>query len=129
MAKILVVDDEQSMREFLEIMLTKEGYEVITATGGEEAIDLCRKETYDLVLTDIKMPKVNGFAVLKEVVSKIPVIMITAFGDLNTAKDAMRLGAWDYVTKPFDLDFINTVVSDALSVKPEKVLKKKTRIL
>ncbi|MDY6843874.1 MAG: sigma-54 dependent transcriptional regulator [Thermodesulfobacteriota bacterium] len=114
MAKILVVDDEQSMREFLEIMLTKEGYEVITATGGEEAIDLCRKETYDLVLTDIKMPKVNGFAVLKEVVSKIPVIMITAFGSLESAIDSMKKGAYDYITKPFNVEEIKLVIKKAL---------------
>ena len=82
MAKILVVDDDQGMREFLEIMMTREGYQVITAGDAGKALARCRKETFDLIITDLKMPKMDGIGFLKEVKQLSPetmVILITAY--------------------------------------------------
>ncbi|HEY5649571.1 MAG TPA: response regulator, partial [Nitrospiria bacterium] len=104
MDRILVVDDEKSMREFLSIMLGKEGFSVKEAGDGEAALDLIKREKFDLVLTDIKMPRGNGMDVLKAVKEASPetiVLMITAFASTETAIEAMKEGAYDYLTKPF----------------------------
>ncbi|MGD8916429.1 MAG: response regulator, partial [Syntrophobacterales bacterium] len=88
MANILVVDDENSMREFLEIMLNKEGYQVATAAGGGEAIDLLKKSDFDLVITDIRMKEIDGLEVLKRCKELHPhtiVIMISAYASTSTA--------------------------------------------
>jgi two-component system response regulator PilR (NtrC family) len=118
MAHILVVDDEDSMREFLEIMLSKEGYEVTTAAGGTEAIDILEKKECDLVITDIRMKKVNGLDVLKkckELHPKTIVIMISAYASTSTAVEAMKWGAYDYLPKPFKVREIKSVIRDALA--------------
>ncbi len=99
MNKILVVDDEKGMRDFLSIMLKKEGYEVVAADGGRDAIDLIKDDSFDLVITDIKMPRLDGITVLsvtRETDPHIPVIMITAFASTETAVEAMKKGAYDY---------------------------------
>ncbi len=104
MNKILVVDDEKGMRDFLSIMLKKEGYEVASAERGEDALKAVQAEIYDLVITDVKMPQIDGIEVLKTVKDVSPetvVIMITAFATTETAVEAMKLGAYDYITKPF----------------------------
>jgi two-component system response regulator PilR (NtrC family) len=119
-ARILVVDDEKSMREFLAIMLKKEGYDVILADGGETALDVLRREQVDLVVTDVRMPKTDGLAVLKAAKDLSPntvVIVITAFASTETAVEAMKLGAYDYITKPFKLDEIKLIVANALERK------------
>ncbi|MFP5213884.1 MAG: sigma-54-dependent transcriptional regulator, partial [Acidobacteriota bacterium] len=119
-AKILVVDDERSMREFLEIMLLKEGYAVSCAAGGAEAIAAVRQETFDLVITDIRMKPVNGLDVLKQVKQISPatvVIIISAHASTETAVAAMREGAYDYLPKPFKVDEIRTVISNALQCR------------
>jgi two-component system response regulator PilR (NtrC family) len=115
--RVLVVDDELSMREFLEILLKKEGYSVDTAPNGEEAIKKLEGGTYDLVLCDIMMPKVDGMAVLKHVKdldTEVMVIMITAFASTESAVEAMKIGAYDYITKPFQVDEIKLVIKKAL---------------
>jgi len=119
-SKILVVDDEPGMREFLEIMLSKEGYDVSTASNGEQAINRMNESEYDLAVVDIQMPGKNGIEVLKSVKDKgsdTIVIMITAFASHETAIDAMKLGAYDYITKPFKIDEIKLVISKALERK------------
>jgi two-component system, NtrC family, response regulator PilR len=119
-ARILVVDDEKSMRDLLSITLEKEGYDVLTAPGGELAIETLHRETVDAVITDLRMPKVDGLQVLraaKEVSPDTAVIMITAVASTETAVEAMKLGAYDYITKPFKLDEVNLIVRNALERK------------
>ena len=123
MAKILVVDDDQGMREFLEILLAREGYDVALASGGKEAIGLCKKHKFDLAITDLKMPKVDGIDVLKSIKEISPetmVILITAFASGETALAAMKEGAHDYLEKNFDVEDLKTVIKDALSKKGVK---------
>jgi two-component system, NtrC family, response regulator PilR len=116
-ARLLVVDDEQSMREFLSICLGRAGYQVVTASGGAEAIRLMSERTFDLVITDLTMPAVGGMQVLEHAVA-LPdaplVIMITAFATPETAIEAMKIGAYDYLTKPFKVDEIQVVVARAV---------------
>ena len=119
-ARILVVDDEKSMRDLLSITLEKEGYDVLTAAGGEPAIEALHRESVDAVITDLRMPKVDGLQVLraaKEVSPDTAVIVITAFASTETAVEAMKLGAYDYITKPFKLDEVNLIVRNALERK------------
>ncbi len=107
MIRILVVDDDKSMREFLELMLKREKYDVVCAKDGADAILLLKENYFDLILTDLMMPAINGLELLKkakEIYPDIRVIMITAFGTIETAVDAMKLGAYDYITKPFNND-------------------------
>jgi two-component system response regulator PilR (NtrC family) len=117
---VLVVDDESSMREFLAICLGRAGHDVVTASGGAEAIaklDLLSAGGFDLVVTDLTMPGVGGMEVLRHA-NSLPepplVLMITAFATSETAIQALKLGAWDYLTKPFKVDEILVVVARAL---------------
>lgn len=115
--KLLVVDDEHLIRWSLEQNLKKQGYEVVTAGTGEDAMRLLREEEPDLVLLDIQLPGISGIDVLekiKEHDEEIIVIMVTAHGGLETAVNAMRLGAYDYVSKPFNLDELSITVKKAL---------------
>ncbi|MDH4082921.1 MAG: sigma-54 dependent transcriptional regulator [Nitrospira sp.] len=117
MEKILVVDDEQSLREVLSIMLRRAGYAVISATDGEDAIELIHKEIFDLVITDLRMPKIDGLEVLKAVKSASPetvVLIITAFATADSAVEAMKQGAYDYLTKPFQVDEVQLIIRNAL---------------
>ncbi len=116
-SRILVVDDERSIRDVLSIMLTRAGYEVDQAEGGEAALECIERSLYDLVITDLSMPKVGGMDVLKRTKESSPstaVIIITAFGTADTAVEAMKLGALDYITKPFKNEEIKIVVHNAL---------------
>ncbi len=118
--KILVVEDEKSMREVLKILLDGENYEVMTASDGLEGLSSLDKDIFDLVITDMKMPKADGFQVLKKVKEISPdtiVIMITAFGTKETAIEAMKLGAYDYINKPFNIDEIRLIVRRSLEKK------------
>src|SRR4030066_1050000 len=118
--KILVADDEQSMREFLDIMLKKEGYKVSLASNGEEVGKLVENDLFDLVLLDIRMPKLDGIAALKKIKASSPetiVIMITAYASADTAIKAMKEGAYDYITKPFKVDEIKLIIKNALEKK------------
>ena len=115
--KILVVDDEKSMREILEIFLTSEGYSVFAAKNGGEAIEAVKKDIFDLIITDMKMPEVSGLELLKAVKHIAPettVVIVTAFGTTESAVEAMKLGAYDYIQKPFKMDDIRLVVKNAL---------------
>jgi two-component system response regulator PilR (NtrC family) len=119
-ARILVVDDEKSMRDLLSITLEREGYDVLTAAGGEPAIEALHRESVDAVITDLRMPKVDGLQVLRsarEISPDTAVIMITAMASTETAVEAMKLGAYDYVTKPFKLDEVILIVRNALERK------------
>lgn len=127
--KILVADDEKSMREFLDIMLKKEGYKVTLASNGEEVIKLIEKDIFDLALVDIRMPRQDGLSVLKRIKTVSPetiVIMITAFASADTAIKAMKEGAYDYITKPFKIDEMKLVIQNALE---KRRLQKENQIL
>jgi len=121
--RILVVDDDQGMREFLEIVLSREGLQVTTAADGKEAFSLCRKNDFDLAITDLKMPKIDGIALLKkikELSPGMPVIVITGYASGETAISAMQEGAYDYLEKNFDVDDLVATVRDALKAREEK---------
>jgi two-component system response regulator PilR (NtrC family) len=118
MATILIVDDELSMREFLQILLEKEGYKTLTAANGSEAVKLIQANNIELVISDIRMPEMTGLDLLKEVKKKdyfIPVIMITAYASPEDAVLAMKGGAYDYITKPFKVDEIKNIIKTALN--------------
>ena len=120
MARILVLDDDQGMREFMEIMLTKEGYDVTSVDEPSKAINLCRKIDFDLVITDLKMPKIDGIEFLKTIKDQKPeiiVILLTAYASGDTAVNAMKEGAYDYVEKDGDIEHLKKVVSAALLKK------------
>lgn len=117
MSRILVVDDEASMRQLLEIALGKVGHQITTAGSGRKAIKLLDEGAFDLVISDIKMSDMTGVDVLrhvKEVNPETPVIMITAYASAETAVEALRLGAYDYVTKPFNLEELKTTIRNAI---------------
>jgi two-component system response regulator PilR (NtrC family) len=129
--RILVVDDEESIREFLEIMLKKEGYEVTCAEDGAKARDLLTKKSFDLVISDLQMPNMTGIELLKYVKESYPELvfmMITAFGTTESAVEAMKMGAYDYLTKPFKIDEVRMNIQNALRAKSleveNRVLKK-----
>jgi len=120
MAKILIVDDDQGVREFMEIMLVQEGYNVTSIGDPVKAIDLCRKNEFDLIITDLKMPKISGIDFLKAVKDQRPeaiVILITAYASGETAIKAMEEGAYDYVEKGGNVDELRKVVRSALQKK------------
>ena len=117
---ILVVDDELSMRELLEFLLSREGYTVSLAENGRKAINMLDKHAYDLLLCDIKLGDMTGLDVLKASKTKHPdttVIMISAFATTETAVEAMNMGAYDYVPKPFDNEELKQTIAKALDLK------------
>jgi DNA-binding NtrC family response regulator len=118
MAKILIVDDEHKMREILNIMLTLKGYDVEMASDGDMALELIKKKNYDVMISDINMPKLRGDDLLKKINElglTIPVIFITAYSSVDSAVEAMKNGAIDYITKPFEEDRILLTIEKALS--------------
>ena len=134
MSKILVIEDEAAIRRVLVKILSEESetYEVDEAEDGSQGLEMIKKTDYDLALCDIKMPKMDGVEVLqnaKKIRPEIPFIMISGHGDLDTAVNTMRLGAFDYISKPPDLNRLLTTVRNALDkkelVKENKILKKK----
>jgi two-component system, NtrC family, response regulator PilR len=127
-ARILVVDDEKSMREFLEIMLSQEGYDVTLAESGSKACQILDKHGFDLVITDIRMKDVDGIDVLKKSRAVQPgtrVVLISAFATAETAVEAMKEGAYDYIPKPFKVNEFKAIVEEALLSK-EKPLEEET---
>jgi len=131
MENILIVDDEKSLLDLLSHVFRKEGYGVRTSLSGARALEILEKEDIDLVVTDIKMPQLSGMDVLKTVKARdpeIPVVMITAYGSVQQAVDALKSGALDYVVKPFDVEELKIVVARGLEkrrLKQENVLLKK----
>ena len=118
--RILVVDDEESIREFLDIMLRKEGYEVTLAEDGKVASETLKKKSFDMIISDLQMPNMTGIELLRHVKSTYPDIlfmMITAFGTTETAVEAMKIGAYDYLTKPFKIDEVRIIIANALRSK------------
>jgi two-component system response regulator PilR (NtrC family) len=129
--RILIVDDERSMRELLGIVLKREGYDVVCAENGKSALAVLERDPIDLLISDIKMPDMSGVNVLKaakQIDKEILAIMITAFASTETAVEAMRLGACDYLAKPFDVDELKMKVREKLEsrhLRRENVLLKR----
>jgi two-component system NtrC family response regulator len=116
-SKILVVDDDDSLRRVMQLQIEEAGYDVLTACTAAEAIAIIQEQSPALVITDLKMPEVSGMDLLKKIRSEHPettVVMITAFGTVQTAVEAMKSGAYDYITKPIDYDELVLTVNRAL---------------
>lgn len=110
---ILIVDDEDMMRCLLEKILSRESYNIIKAENGKKALEKLKNEKVDIIVSDIKMPEMNGFELLKHVKDEYPnigVIIMTAYGDTYTLKDALLLGADEYITKPFKSYEVSLVI-------------------
>ena len=132
MTKILIIEDEEPIRRVLVRILIdeNENFQITEAKNGKEGISLLKKEKFDLVLCDIKMPKMDGIEVLQETKINninIPFIILTGHGNLETAVDAMKLGAYDFISKPPDLNRLLTAVRNALENKSLKIENKKLR--
>lgn len=132
MAKILVIDDQRSIRSTLKDILELEGYEVELAENGKEGLEKFSQAKYDLVLTDIKMPEMDGLEVLSNIMEKhteAPVVMISGHGNIDTAVEAIKKGAYDFIEKPLDLNRLLITVKNAMDkrelVVETKKLKKK----
>jgi nitrogen regulation protein NR(I) len=118
--QVLIVDDEPNLRKILAAQLSRDGYDVLTAEDGEEGLNVLKEHHIDLVVTDLKMPKVDGMSLLREALRidpDLPVVMITAHGTVDTAVEALKLGAFDYLTKPFDKDEVRQIVGKALKTR------------
>ncbi len=118
--RLLVVDDEPSMREFLEILLAQEGYQVATAASGEEGLKIYRQLEPDLILTDVKMPGMSGLDLIREIHAldaAIPIIAITAYASADDAIRAVREGAYDYLSKPFQIEDLRIIIRNALEAR------------
>jgi len=116
-ATVMVVDDEPRACRLLEKILSEEGYRVVMATSGEGALTLAAQARPDAILLDLVMPDVDGVATLRELRRQghwSTVIVLTARGRLDTAREAMRLGAYDYITKPFNLGYLKSVLKEGL---------------
>jgi two-component system response regulator HydG len=115
--KILVVDDDMSLRKMLEAVLTDDGYEVKEADDGQQAIEAVEEQFYDLILMDIRMARMGGIEALKlikKLSPGIPVILMTAYASVETAREALKSGAFDYLTKPLDIDELKLIIHRAL---------------
>lgn len=132
MEKILVVDDEKSLLDLLSVVFKKESYEVKTSLSASKAIEIIDREDIDIVICDIRLPNQSGMEILKYVKEKkpdIPVVMITAYGSIKQAVEALKLGAIDYVVKPFDIEELKIVVANGLEkrkLREENILLKKS---
>ena len=116
-AKILIVDDDPDICHFFQKILTEMGYEVSTASGARESLTRITRDPPDVLFLDIKMPKMDGLECLRRVRKikrKLPIVMITGYGDLKSAQEAMRLGADEYISKPFNLEEIKRLISELL---------------
>src|SRR5215813_11401845 len=113
MGRILIADDQDMMRDSLASTLVREGHEVVAATDGAVALSRLSAGRFDLLITDLKMPKMTGIELLteaKRLRPEMPVVLMTAFATVNTAVEAMKLGAYDYIQKPFDGDEIKLLI-------------------
>ena len=118
--QVLVVDDEANLRRILAAMLQREGHDVHLAENGESALQILREHHVDLVITDLKMPRMDGMELLREALRltpDLPIVMLTAHGTVDNAVEALKLGAFDYLTKPFDQAEIRTVIGKALRTR------------
>src|SRR3989338_4728616 len=115
--RVLVVDDEQGIRDLLSFELGSQGYQVITANDGVDALEKIRRNKFHLVITDLKMPKMGGIETLEEIKKidpNIEVIMATGFGTIEVAVDSMKKGAYDFVQKPYNIHEISALIEKAL---------------
>ncbi len=122
-ARIMVIDDEESMCKFMQIMLKKEGYEVTTTQSSHEALDILKQRNHDLIIADLMMPELNGLELLARVKNLDPeanFIVMTAYASVDTAIEALKKGAYDYLTKPFKVDEIRIAIKKALEQKRMK---------
>ena len=122
-ATILVVDDEENAREGLSKILSKEGYSVYMASNGKEAIEILRRQSFDLVITDMRMPLMDGFEVLREIKKmneNIGVIMITAYGEVESYLEAINMGAFEYINKPVRVNELKRVITKVLEERHRK---------
>jgi two-component system cell cycle response regulator len=123
--RILVVDDEEIMREFLREVLSDQGYKIDLASSGKDAVEKMAAHEYDLVLTDIVMPELDGLGVVaaaKDLPYEVDVVVMTGYASMETAVESMKLGASDYITKPFNIDQIRIIIKNAIE---ERALKKR----
>ncbi|MGB6339455.1 MAG: sigma-54 dependent transcriptional regulator [Candidatus Aminicenantaceae bacterium] len=131
MVKILIIDDEKSILDLLSVVFKKEGYIVETSLSAKTALELIDKEEFDLILTDIKLPQMSGMKILKYAKEKypaMPVVMITAYGTIKQAIEALKMGAMDYIVKPFNMEELKIIVAQGLEnrrIQQENVLLKK----
>src|SRR6266498_5863729 len=136
MANLLIVDDELGMRQFLTHLFEREGHSVRAAENGREAMDLLRAAPSDLIVSDVRMPDMNGIELLRaarELLPEIEVVMMTAFANVDTAREAFLLGAYDFVQKPFDNDLLKETVTRALQkvslIKEKEALLEENKVL
>ena len=118
--RVLVVDDEAAMRRVLEIMLQKMGHETRVASNGREALELVQRQSFDLVLTDLRMPEMDGVALLDALRAQdvgVPVIILTAYGTVESAVEAMKKGAYDYILRPFDVEAVERIITRVLTAE------------
>ena len=131
MAKIIIIDDERGIRNTLREILADEGHEVEVAENGKQGLEMAQAKAYDLIFSDIKMPEMDGLELLKalkegEETAEIPVVMISGHGDVETAVQALKMGAYDFLLKPLDLNRILITTKNALE---SKNLKQETKQL
>lgn len=136
MANLLIVDDELGMRQFLTHLFQREGHEVRAAENGREAVELLRNDRADLIVSDVRMPDMNGIELLREARALFPdieVVLMTAFANVDTAREAFLLGAYDFVQKPFDNDLLKETVNRALQkislLKEKEALLEENKVL
>jgi len=130
--RILLVDDEPGALEILAGILGQENYEVVTAQDGEEALSILKESSFDLVLTDLNMPKINGLELIRRIQQVDPVLMtivLTGCGTIDNAVAAMKAGAYDYTTKPFKIDELILTVKRALEYRTLKTQNKNLKRL
>ena len=121
--RILIVDDDPEICETLSDILDEEGYDVVTANDGQEALEKIRQDSFNLVITDIKMPIMDGMALLKEIEkshANIEVIVITSYGNEGQQVEATRLGAYEYLNKPLKVDQLKNIIARALQMQEAK---------
>jgi len=129
--RILIIEDEANMRHMLEVLLDKSGYEVKTAADGREGLNAIERERFHFILCDIKMPRMDGMTFLKSAKKKLidaTVIMMSAYGTVDTAIEAMNLGAYDYISKPFKTDEVLLTLKKARKENGSKRRIKNFRI-
>jgi two-component system response regulator AtoC len=123
MTRVLIVDDERKMRRVLQILLEQMGLESVTAESGEAGLEVFAESKVDLVLTDLRLPGISGVAMLerlRQLDADVPVIVLTAHGTVETAVEAMKLGAFDYLLKPFDLQAVEGIIRNALEMRQQR---------
>src|SRR5881398_520113 len=136
MAKLLIVDDELSMRQFLTHLFQRDGHSIRVAENGRKAMAILREQPADVIISDVKMPDMGGIELLRaarELQPDVEVIMMTAFANVDTAREAFLLGAYDFVQKPFDNDLLKETVTRALEkislVKEKEALLEENKAL